>query len=413
MIQHVSQIEKEFLIKTVVKNEQPVRFHGLSTAGTGLITMIDRTMMDVTLIDTFDNSGFSVCEHLTGYFDCHGTTYAFETTVRECQQKTIRIDHPVKLMRSLQRKYVRVRKPKDVQVLFHLANEEIHLDYPICPEYISVDEISSDTCNTGDKLTDLICSFKERIADKCTDNTIIMFRTKKPDTFEEELITNTGKVLFIPSTSSVLPKNDPYPDGRIVTEVIEEQFEDPDYFLTGSKFEKLLKEKKERGITSEIWCPIVYYQYVVGYIYVADSGTKSFDISMVDYLWEFSRVLAFQLKKTGYFASNTKSTVPFRHKARILDMSPGGMLIALPQTEIRTPIKEGSIFAVEITLGDKTVQCSAKVTRRFEEKDCVTYGTTFINLSREDMVALYEFLYRKPFDEHDTHAYEQKTKLFG
>jgi hypothetical protein len=410
MIQNVSQIEKEFLIKTLVTNKQPVRFHGFTTAGTGLITMMDRLQMAVTLLETFDNTSFSVCEHITGYFDCHGTTYAFETTVRDCQKQQIKIDAPVKLLRSLQREFVRVRKPKDIQVLFHLANEEIQLDYPVCPEYISVDEIGSGSAFSGKKLNEMIESFKEKIKDKCKNTTIIMFRNRKPENYEEELISNTGKVLFIPSTSSQLPKNDPYPEGRIITETIEETFEPPDFFIAGSKFEKLLKNKKNQGIASEIWCPIVYYQYVVGYIYLVNSGSESFDIAMVDYIWDFSRVLAWELKRTGYFQIDTKISEPIKHKAKILDMSPGGMLISLPATEIRTPIREGSFFSVEITLEKNIVQCSAKVARRFEEKGAVSYGTTFINLTPENMMNLYEFLYKRPFNEKDPHAFEQKKR---
>lgn len=209
MIQNVSQIEKEFLIQTLVTNRQPVRFHGFTTAGTGLITMMDRTSMAVTLLETFDNTSFSVFERITGYFDCHGTTYAFETTVRDCQKQQIRIDPPVKLLRSLQREYVRVRKPKDIQVLFHLANEEIKLDYPVCPEYISVEEVGEGSTFAGKKLNELIGAFKERIRDKCMSDTIVMFRNRKPSSFEEELVSKTGKVLFIPSTSATLRKTTP------------------------------------------------------------------------------------------------------------------------------------------------------------------------------------------------------------
>lgn len=410
MIQNVSQIEKEFLIKSLVQNKQPLRFHGFTTAGTGLITFIDRTIMSVTLLETFDNTSFSICEHITGYFDCHGTTYAFETTVRDCQKKIIKIDPPVKLLRSLQREFVRVRKPKDIQVLFHMANEEIQLEYPVCSDYISVEETLEKSSFSGKKLTEMILSFKGNICDKCRDNSIIMYRTKKPESFEEELITKTGKVLFIPSTSSMLPKNDPYPEGRIITEKIEESFESPDFFINGSHFEGLLKEKKAHQISSEIWCPIVYYQYVVGYIYLVHSGSESFDIAMVDYVWDFSRVLAYELKKTGYFNSEAEVQEPIRHKAKILDMSPGGMLISLPDNEIRTPIKEGSFFSVEISLGKNTVHCGAKVARRYEEKGSVSYGTTFINLTPESMMHLYEFLYKRTFDEKDPHAFEQKKR---
>jgi len=407
MIQNVSQIEKEFLIKTIVQNEQPVRFHGVSTAGTGLITTLERTEMCATLLDTLDDSCFAIFEHVTCYFDCHGKTYAFESTIRDSTQKSLRLDPPLQLLRSLQRKYIRVKKPKDINVVFHLDHEDIRLDYPVCPEYISVENCAKESEFSGKSFPELVASFKQEVSTRCTNSTIIMFRNKKADLFEEQLISKTGKVLFIPSTGSVLPKKDPYPEGRIITEELEETFEDPNFFIEGTKLSKIMAAKKRTGVSSEIWCPIVYFQYVVGYIYVADHTGEAFDISMVDYLWDFSRILAFQLRQTGYFKLETGTAIDPGHKARVIDMSPGGMLLSIPRSEIRTPIREGSVFGVDISLGKKGVSCSARVIRRYEETDEISYGTSFLNLSPSDVMNLYEFLYRRPFNENDPIAYEQ------
>jgi hypothetical protein len=151
----------------------------------------------------------------------------------------------------------------------------------------------------------------------------------------------------------------------------------------------------------------VYYQYVVGYVYAAHTGGESFDVSMVDRLWDFSRILASELKKTGYFDSETKVTETRAHKPEILDMSPGGMLITLPERDIRTPIKEGSTFTTNISFGKKAVQCAARVVRRYEGKDVISYGTTFLDLAPQDIMNLYEFLYRRPYTNDDPVAYEQ------
>lgn len=409
MIQSVSPIEKEFLIKTVYQNEHPVRLHGVSTAGTGKITNVDRQGMFVTLTETYDNANFSLFEHITGYFDCHGNTYAFETTIRDSADKQIRIDAPDTLLRSLQRKYVRVKKPQNIKVAFSLANEDIQLEYPICPEYISVDENTSAISSSSD-LTKVIAEFRERMNAYCTGNTIQMFRNRAPHSFEEKLLTKTGKVLFIPSTSAELPKTDPYPEGRIITQAIEESYEDPNHFVEGTHFSKLMKEKSAKGISSEIWCPIVYYQYVVGYIYAVKSGSDSFDIAMVDSLWDFSRILAYQLKKTGYFKCEEKKQKPIHHPAELIDMSPGGMHIALDQSNSKFPIREGSIFSIRIMTGTQEIQCTTKVVRRYSRKDSISYGTVFLDLSSEQFMHLYECLYRSPYNEYDPRAHEQSRK---
>jgi hypothetical protein len=296
-----------------------------------------------------------------------------------------------------------------VEVLMHMANEDVSLDYPVCPEYISVEPSSKLLFDSRQKIPELVNTFRTELAEKCINSNIIMFRTKKPESFEENLICKTGKVLFIPSTGSSLPGNDPYPEGRIITRSIEEQFEDPNWFVEGSHFEKTLIEKRLAGISSEIWCPIVYYQYVVGYIFVSNMSADSFDISMVDYLWDFSRILAFQLKQTGYFSDGMEQQQSVRHKASIIDISPGGMLISFVKDEIRAPIRENSVFKVDIIAGKNSISCSARVCRRYTDPAALSYGMSFTDLSSQDLMTLYEALYHRPFEQNDPLAFEQST----
>jgi len=404
MISTVSQIEKEFLLKNLVETEQPIRFHGASDSAFGLIASIDRDGLTLKL-QTPENQVFSPFERVTGYFDCRGHTYAFETTIRSIEADAIRLAPPAKLLRSLQRKYVRVKKPRGLSVSMHLANEEVRMDYPECPEYLSVDD--KQKAKGGDQLQDLIKSFYASLSAKCNAKSIIMFRTKKPDSLEENLIYKTGKILFIPSTGADLPKVDPYPDGRIITADMAEEDEDPNHFVEGTRLARQMAEKRVAGISSEIWCPIIYYQYVIGYIYLNHTGLESFDIGMVEYLWDFSRILANALKQSGYFDGETKKGERTDHLPTLIDISPGGMLISLTNEQFRTPLKEGSLFCTEIKQGANVVKCLARVARRYDRADSVSYGTTFINLSSEDIMRLYEWLYRRPFNPNDPIAHEQ------
>lgn len=395
MVQSVSLIEKEFLLKTILTTEQAIKVHGLGTVSTCKLEAIDKKYLTLLVFETQSDNPFSVCEKLTIYFEYQGKTYTFESTVRNKNQNTLAIDPPLKIIKSLQRKYIRIKKPKDISVRFFLQNEEISMNYPVCPEYLSVDENDLIKQNSQVDLTALISAFQANIAATVASSTIIMFRTKAPDSFEEKLICATGKVLFIPSTSSIIPKSDPYPEGRIITQQIEEQYEDPNHFIEGTKLSKIIADKKNKGISSEIWCPIVYYQYVVGYIYAASYGNNSFDISMLDYIWDFSRMLAYKLKQSGYFSNVSQKAESIKHETSILDFSPGGMLFSISSSEIRTPIKEGSIINIEINIEKKTIQCTAKVQRKYQIENNENYGLLFLNLSAENVMLLYEFLYQK------------------
>lgn len=403
----VTAVEKDFLIKTTIDQKKVVRIHGLGFSGPGTLVPAQEDLLGLVISGNTESKP-SLFERLTIYFDFSNTTYAFDTVVRKFDKNIIRIENPKKLSKSLKRKYVRVKAPRDVRVLFHLANEDIKLDYPVCDEYSSISEAAATTDFNLSSLNALVASFQKKISGQATENTITMFRTRKPMGLEEEMITKTGRILYIPSTSSPLPKHDPYPEGRIITESIEESFEDPDFFINGTKFEKDLNNKKERGIHSEIWCPIVYYQYVIGYIYVANSGKEpaSLDIDMVDATLEFSRVLAYFLETKGYFKTNETGPRPQGHGAKILDMTPDGMLMALPEKEIRTPIKEGTNFSVQLLLKNKHITCTGKVMRRYTQPPLVCYGISFINLKPEDIIDLHEFLYHRPYTESDEFSHE-------
>jgi hypothetical protein len=56
---------------------------------------------------------------------------------------------------------------------------------------------------------------------------------------------------------------------------------------------------------------------------------------------------------------------------------------------------------------DAPIVCSARVIRRFEEPDAITYGTSFVNLSAQDMMGLYEVLYRRPYQSGENLGFEK------
>ena len=76
----------------------------------------------------------------------------------------------------------------------------------------------------------------------------------------------------------------------------------------------LLSMKRDQNIGSEIYCPILFEQYAVGYIYAADTieSNLEIDVEMVSYIHEFSQILAFALKKNGYFEGFSRENSNFR-----------------------------------------------------------------------------------------------------
>lgn len=407
MIQKIEKIEKEFILKSAFDSKIRMRLHGASSMIQAFLTGVSAETLELTCVAPPEDGAFSVFEQIAVYFDCGGKTYTFTSKIRKRGPNALTVDTPSFLNKSLQRKFIRVKKPRNFKILFQLANEEIRMDYPVCPEYVTVEKSEAFDMYGDGPLPVVMAEFRNALRQKCTVNSIVMFRTKKPELFEEMLISETGKVLFIPSTDSALPKNDPYPSGRIITESIEERYEDPNFLVEGTYFQKLLDKKKEKGIAAEIWCPIVFYQYVVGYIYAANSGGVSFDFSMIDCLWDFSRILAYRLKEIGYFqTARTKDTQP-GHTAKIIDMTPEGILMAVPDDELKIPIKADSSFLIKIIPeDDREISCSAKVRRRYSSGGVSYYGAQFVNMQSADMMRIFELLYRKKYKDNEPLAFE-------
>lgn len=408
MIQKITHVEKEFLLSAAARAALPFRLHGTSGMVQALLQNIQPSALEMVFRSRPGDGGFPPPEPVTAYFAYGGQTYTFRSRVRKRTETGLLLDMPEFLYKSLRRKFVRVCRPKGLQVVFALDNEEIRMDYPVCPEYSNVEEPADINISTDIPIQRLIAAFREELSGKCTANSIRMFRTKKPERLEEILVSETGKVLFIPSTSSGLPRTDPYPEGRLITEAMEEQFEDPNFLVEESALQKLLAEKKAEGITSEIWCPVVFYQYVVGYIYAANKGRSSFDFSMIDTLWDFSRILAYKLKEVGYFAAEQTTGAAKEHSAKIVDMTPEGILIAVPENELRIPVKEGAGFRVTVLPEEGgAVSAYARVCRRHTDQGTTYYGAQFAGMKAEDRMRLFTLLYGSKNPENDPSVFEK------
>ena len=152
---------------------------------------------------------------------------------------------------------------------------------------------------------------------------------------------------------------DPYPSGRIITREMAKEYEGPSAIALGSKLSAYLRDRAAEGLNSGLWCPVLYYRYAVGLVFMANGPERkrALDFAAVDLAYEFSRILAWFLKRHGYFAGSSKDTSSKR--GSIIDASPAGLLAALPNGGPR--IERGSIIRLRLALKSKTIVCSGKV----------------------------------------------------
>jgi hypothetical protein len=411
MATKISGIEKEFILKSAITDRLPIRIHNSRQAAKGMVLDIGKELM--TLETVPDWVGFQSWDKVSCYLNFRGHSIGFKTKIRKIEGRRLYMNIPETAYRGLERKYVRVPAPRDMDLKMYLQDGDFSLNFPVCEEYSAVDLPQYNDAFDVSSLNSLVESFRKRVGPISSENRTIMFRKRQPESFEEQLITKLGKILYLPSTRSGLPTSDPYPEGRLITKAIEEDYEGTDFFLTGSKMERYLAEKGSNKIHSEIWVPVLYYQYVVGYVYLCnrDGRRVSFDLSTVELAFEFSRILAYFLRTHNYFNDKAvkKDRTPF--EASVVDISASGLLLAMPQDKLKMVLKNQSSVELEFRIGGKTIRTQARIMRRYTDSQTVYYGLVFSHIKNEYRKTLYEYLYNAEFDPENKEETEMTFAL--
>jgi hypothetical protein len=233
---------------------------------------------------------------------------------------------------------------------------------------------------------------------------MIIFKEVKPTSTEERIVAESGKTLYLPSTLANFPQSDPYPKKRLITEemfrrYLESTGVDPQYI--DDAINRFIKQKFDAGFFSDAWIPILFQEYVIGYIHIwiNKEGKLPFDYNVVETLYQFAKVLAFSLKINGYFDTGRIKNEPFEGK--IMDISASGLLFAYPHSNFSTALLPDSELAVQIAVPKRNIRATAKIVRRYKDSSMGYFGCRFLDMAPEDMRFLFEYLYGKPFTDSD------------
>lgn len=389
-------IEKEFILNQVQKSGSRVVVIGSGKSVDGRLKAFDKETLSLSATASAAEA-FKSWDPVSVFLSYQSQRVTFPGKVKRVAGGEIVIGLPESLVKAPQRKAVRVPPPKDLKLEFYLQNERIRID---CPESEEYSELEMPALSVGfdtESINGLLASFRDKAQPMFSKSGILMFnKGRKPETIEERLIAETGRTLLMTSTSSPLPAVDPYPEGRIVTQAMADAFEGPSIFVEGSAFERSRAEKAAAGIVSELYCPILYYQYVVGYIYLMNDSSKKtcLDYRSVDFAWEFSRILAYSLKANNYFKLSEDSK-PDPYKPQVVDLSAGGCLLSMPKSSFKVKLKSGAVLDILICRegGGRCVAMKGRVARRFDDRENEYYGVAFINAEQDACCELRRSLY--------------------
>jgi hypothetical protein len=326
--------------------------------------------------------------------------HTFTAFVKEKTRNRIVVSQPEGVYKSLKRKHERIRPPSQVKASFTLQGKNFELNFPKTSRYFNVEKPEASQSFDDSSVQGLIKDFRGKIKKMNLKDEIVILRNKMPVTFEENLMYKTAKIIWLPSLKDGYAIADPFPDGRILTkrEIIQLDFESEfsDKILT-SRLENQLEEKKREGIQSEIYCPILYNQFFIGYVHVYSVVEKREPIgeAIIEYVFQFTKVLCYSLEIHGYFTALANQEKNF--ETQIIDMSASGLLFTHPMHDLSKDLLLHTDIRLNLQFAVRRMDIGARIIRKFKDKDHLYIGLQFLEVAPEDFRYLFETLYGKPY----------------
>jgi hypothetical protein len=398
----IKRIEKDFLLKVLYDEQIPVMY--LRDRSEYILILDKPAKSELVFRADRPITKLKIRSKLDLMFDYRGQVIIFSVEVNSVKDNIIVADAPDSLYKNLDRSYSRVNTPADLQVQFTFLGDRYSLSFPKVTEYEpgELGEISGDIDPRN--LSGLIDQMADWIKKYANGYKLVIFKDVKPSTTEERIVAETGKTLFLPSTLANFPQTDPYPKKRLITEDMFKRYLETtgvDLAYVDDAAARFIKSKFDSGIFSDAWIPVLFQEYVVGYIHIwiNKEGKLPFDYAVIDTLYQFSKVLAHSLKTNGYFEKGKMHNEPFEGK--VIDISASGLLFTYPHSALSTALLPDSELAVKLVSARRTIRTNARIVRRYKDNSLGYFGCRFLDMAPEDMRFLFEYIYGKPLTDTD------------
>ncbi|MCL2792394.1 MAG: PilZ domain-containing protein [Spirochaetaceae bacterium] len=399
-----NRIETEFILKSISDKAILVTIQMKKKNVSGKVISYKLEKSITIQLSQEDKKLLNADDKVNIYFSYFNHVMNFSVTITEITDKHIVLSYPQKIYKNLSRKYVRVAPPENSKIVFSMKGEKFQLDFPKTEEFNAVDypEFNAEGFSINN-ISQLVNDFKKKILEAVSNVNIITYRKQKPEAIEEILLALSGKVLYIPSVNKELSLFFEIENIPILTrDTIDSYVPDAQKLLKESNSEKYLK-----GIHSELYCPILYLEYVVGYIHLQNKGLKQTKIKndIIEYTHQFSKILAFSLKVSGYF-NQGKTEVQERYENTIVDISASGLLFESNSKKLEKSIFLYSDIKIELIFGNKNIPVTSRVMRKFKNGDNTFFGLIFLEMDLKDFEYLFYLVYGREITEEDREKWE-------
>ena len=395
----VNRIEKEFILNGVIDNEIRLQIHGTHKEGEARLIDFDEEFIEIEMIS---DTPWTDQEEVRIFFFVKNNMHSFDSKIREKENGDLHLEFPAGVYKNLQRKHERIKNPADITASFTLEGKKVELNFPKTRAFVNVEKPKLTEDYDESNIEDLVESFRSELKKRVSRVRIVMLRNRVPVGFEEELLLKTSKIFWIPSTQLGFPLKDPGIDSPVLTKQdllqLEEESGIPNSVIK-SRLDNYLFEKSKQDIYSEVFCPLLYKEFFVGYIHLQNRMDRKEKIvrDLLDFVFQFSKVLCYSLEITGYFV--TEKIADISYEASIIDISASGLLFSLPNKTLSNDLRIRTDIAITLTARNRKMNIGTRIIRKFSDRNQLYLGIQFLDIYPDDYRYMFEVLYGKPFEE--------------
>ena len=388
----VSRIEKEFILKSLIDAKMPVE---IVLAGAKIDALLGSMNQDELTFNLQTEAPATSQKRADLFIMFKGTRVTCTLSMKSLKAKRLVSEMPEGMYRDLSRGFERIQPEATINVSLFMEGSQFKLNFPASEEYYDPEPPSVNIKFDAERITNLLKAFREKALSFSSENKIVMFRDRKPISVPEELMAWSGKTLLLPMEDAMnllRPK-----DGKVqkvlsqddITRVMRSSGRDP--LQLSHDLNHYIESFFQKKVWHELYTPVLYHEYVVGYIYLirSDMQTSPFSQHTLEFVQQFSRLLSYSLMQNGYFQS-----IPVREsfdKSELVDISGSGLLFSMPfngpALSIYTDVD------LQIQLSQRTIPVRGRIMRRFQDSGRIYIGIKFLELSLEDQDFLMKYLY--------------------
>jgi len=391
----VRRIEKEFFLKILYDEQIPVTYHKDRVEYT---LFLKAPPKDTLVFKTnWPIGGLGASSKISLMFTYREDAMLFDVDVMDVRDVEIVCRVPESIRKNLDRAHMRVKLPPEVQIKVAFLGDRYNFPFHRLRQYHPLRGSVAALASLKAQVEALV---------KTNDygyKVVVFNKDHEFNITEEQMLAHTGKILFLPIVKDGFPQTDPYNRNRLITGELFHRYLFEDMGLEGLAAEtasaRFLKDKIASGVASEVWVPILFQEYTVGYIriWTNDAEKPPLDYLVIDTLYKYAEVMAQLLKDKGYFDSMKVNNVPFT--ANVQDISVSGLLFTCPSPEISLKLLPECDLNVTITTLNRSIDIKATITRHYRAKSSIYVGCHFKDMNADDIRYLFECIYAKPFTE--------------